>query len=172
MSVSNERYYHGYPKLIHSLYDYYKTDGRRRIIIKFVGDFKTSTKLLVDKYNLSQHVFFLGKKSGEELNEIYDNADLGIGALAPRAGAEYGSSIKTKEYFAKGLPFINGWKEYAFDDSYPYVKRFSLNEENIDFKEIISFYESIKEDKNMKESMRLFAEKNYTWKSQFEKIFL
>jgi glycosyltransferase involved in cell wall biosynthesis len=171
ISVSNEQKYHGYPKLVKGLYDYYKKNGKRKIEINFIGEFRTETKKLVNSLNLENYIHFLGKKYGNELNTLYNKADLGIGALASRAGSEYGSSIKTKEYFALGLPFINGWKEYAFDDSYPYVKRFDLNNEKIDFEEVVRFYDSIKNDKKMQIEMRKFAEKNYTWKSQFEKIF-
>src|SRR5699024_9981248 len=103
--------YHGYPKIIKGLYEYYKTGGLKEIEIHFVGEFRKETKDLVEKLGLNDKVVFHGKKYGEELNEIYNMANLGIGALSPRAGAEHGSSIKTKEYFAKGLPFINGWKE-------------------------------------------------------------
>src|SRR5699024_7939355 len=106
---------------------------------------------------------FLGKKYGEELSRLYSQADLGIGPLAPRAGAEYGSSIKTKEYFAKGLPFINGWKEYAFDDSYPYVKRFDINADSINFFEVVDFYQGIENKDNVKREMREFAKDHYTW---------
>lgn len=168
--VSNERYYHGYKKLIRGLYEYYKTNGERNITINFVGEYKESTKILVQELGLDEHIFFSGKKYGSELEEAYNNADLGVGAFTARAGEQFGSSIKTKEYFAKGLPFINGWKEYSFDDSYPYVKRFPLNVDNIDFNKVEEFYDTIKSDKNMQLNMRNFAKENFTWLKQFEKV--
>lgn len=171
ISVSNEMKYHGYPKLIKGLNIYYQEGGTEKIELHFVGEFRQKTKELVEKFNIKDKVIFHGKKFGEELDVLYNNADLGIGALAPRAGAEHGSSIKTKEYFAKGLPFINGWKEYAFDDNYPYVKRFPLDNEIIDMNEVLEFYKSIKDDKDLSENMRMFAEEHYTWESQFTKVF-
>lgn len=171
ISVSNEREYHGYPKLVKGLSEYYNKGGKREIEISFVGEFRRNTKQLVDQKNMNNRIFFLGKKYGNELMELYNKADLGIGALDYHAGSEYGSSIKTKEYFALGLPFINGWREYAFDDSYPYVKRFNLSDKKIDFEEVVKFYDSIKDDKEMQRKMREFAEENYTWEAQFQKVF-
>jgi glycosyltransferase involved in cell wall biosynthesis len=171
ISVSNERGYHGYPKIIRGLSEYYIKGGKRDIEINFVGDFKNSTKQYVNELNLNNRIHFLGKKSGEELIDLYNHSDLGIGSLDYRAGSEYGSSIKAKEYFALGLPFINGWREYAFDDSYPYVKRFNLADDSIDINEVLKFYDSIKNDPKMPFEMREFAKENYTWKVQFEKIF-
>lgn len=172
ISVSNERYYHGYEKLVKGLHKYYLNGGNREIEIHFVGEFRKKTKKLVEELNLNNRIIFHGKKYGEELEKIYKKMDLGIGALSSKAGSEYGSAIKTKEYFAKGLPFINGMKEYAFDDSYPYVKRFNLNDEIIDFNQVVKFYDFIKNSNDdYPKKMRQFAKENYTWEGQFNKIF-
>src|SRR5699024_5777231 len=108
---------------------------------------------------------------GQELDDVYNNSDLGLGAFGYRRNETTGSCLKTKEYFAKGLPFINGWKEPAFDDTYPYVLRFDTKEEYIDFEEVIKFYENIKMNKNIQMEMRDFAKNNYTWEKQFEAVF-
>jgi len=171
ISVSNEKDYHGYPKIIKGLSDYYKSGGSRNIKVFFVGEYKGSTKNMVVENKLSDHIIFLGKKHGQELEDVYRLADLGVGAFGFHAGSEYGSSIKTKEYFALGLPFINGWKEYAFDDYYPYVKRFDLNSDIIDFEEVVTFYDYIIKDEQIPLKMREFAKINYTWEAQFGKIF-
>ncbi|MBE9900342.1 glycosyltransferase family protein [Enterococcus casseliflavus] len=171
ISVSNEQEYHGYQKLILGLKQYYDAGGSKDFQINFVGEFKESTRMSVIKNNMKEHFHFLGKKSGNELKSLYNHADMGIGALGMHRGSEYGSSIKTKEYFALGLPFINGWREYAFDDNYPYVKRFDLNNKSIDFFEVENFYINLKNHHKMKVEMREFARIHYSWIAQFEKIF-
>lgn len=172
VSVSNEREYHGYDRLLKGLYNYYQNGGKRNIIVKFVGVFRTKTVELTKELGLDDRVIFYGKKSGAELDKIYDESDLGIGALAHhRIGLYAGSSLKTKEYFAKGLPFIYGWDEPAFDNTYPYAMQIKLNKEPIDINAVLEFYDGIKNDKNMLSSMREFARENYSWTTQFEKIF-
>ena len=172
LSVANEYSYHGFDRLIEGIYNYYIGHGQEDIMLKLVGVYQESTKELVRKYNLSDRVMFYGKKSGKELDDIYDESDIGIGALAHhRIGMYSGSSLKTKEYFAKGLPFIYGWKEPKFDDTYPYAMRIPLNEEPIIINDVLNFYYGIKDDSMMLENMRVFSLNNYSWESEFERIF-
>ena len=172
ISVSNEYPYHGYDRLLKGIRNYYNAGGTRKIEVHFVGVFLESTKKLTDELDLTDMVVFHGKQFGEALDELYNHSDIGIGALAHhRVGMFAGSSLKTKEYFAKGLPFIYGWKEPAFDETYPYAHRIKLCEEPIDMEEIISFYDSIKDDPNMLENMRQFADEHYSWEKELNKVF-
>ena len=171
ISVAIEQGYHGYEKIIKGLAYYYKSGGSRQIYIYMAGEYLSKTKELVKELALENFVFFTGKLYGKELDNLYDKCDVAIGTFSKRANCEYGSSIKTKEFFAKGIPFINGWKEYSFDDSCPYVKRFDLKDEYIDFNQIVVFYDKVKRDENLKNNMRRFAEEHFTWEKQFEKIF-
>ena len=172
ISVSNEYPYHGYDRLLKGVKNYYTSGGKRKIEIHFVGVFLESTKKLTEDLGLNDIVYFHGKQFGEALDELYNNADLGIGALAHhRVGMFAGSSLKTKEYFAKGLPFIYGWKEPAFDETYPYAHRIELCETPIDMNDIIKFFDSIKNDSEMLEKMRRFAEEHYSWRKELTKVF-
>lgn len=172
ISVANESLYHGYDRLLKGVKKYYENNGKRKLQINFVGVYLKETKDLVKTLGLNDIVVFHGKKIGDDLDEVYNNSDLGIGALAHhRVGLYSGSSLKTKEYFAKGVPFIYGWRELSFDDTFKYAKRVPLNEDPIDIQKIINFYDSIVNDDNMILDMRRFAEANFTWEAQMEKIF-
>lgn len=171
ISVAIEQPYHGYEKVIAGLKHYYKNGGTRKISIFMVGEYSEKTQKLVKDLKLSSSIFFTGKLHGQELDEVYDKCDLAVGTFSKRANDEYGSSIKTKEFFAKGIPFINGWREYSFDDSYPYVKRFDMNEDYIDFEQVVDFYDSIKNKENLSNEMRKFAAEYFVWEKQFEKVF-
>ncbi|HFU3980230.1 TPA: glycosyltransferase [Streptococcus suis] len=170
ISVAYEQKYHGYDRLLEGLKKYNNQSNNEKFNIIFVGKYLDSTKQLVKKLNLEEYVNFVGAKSGEELFSLYNQADIGIGGLGNRSNAEYGSTIKTKEYFAIGIPFINGWREYAFDDDYPYVLRFDWRRDEIDFNKIKEFYLSIKDDDSLTENMRQFAKKNFSYEKQFENI--
>ena len=172
ISVSNEYIYHGYDRLLKGLRNYYDAGGERKIEVHFIGVNRPDTKHLVEQLNLSAIVHFHGKQFGPALDVLYDNSDLGIGALAHhRIGMYAGSSLKTKEYFAKGLPCIYGWKEPAFDETYPYALKIELNEEPLDMEQVIKFYDGIKDDPNMLTNMREFAKEHYSWENEFKKIF-
>lgn len=170
VNVSSERKYHGLDKVILGVKSYYDNNGTYDLQVNFVGNNLESTKQLVKDLNLSDKIHFLGPKFGEDLYEVYNQSDLGIGGLGNRSNAEFASTIKTKEYFAIGIPFINGWKEYSFDDTYPYVKRLNTKNTNIDFFEVINFYEGIKNDLSVSNNMRKFAEEHFTFEAQWQKI--
>lgn len=170
-SVANETRFHRYDKIINGLYEYYQNGGERKIILNLVGEYLIDTKNLIKKYDLDDNVVFYGKLIGRDLDEVYNISDIGLGAFSNRKNETTGSCIKTKEYFAKGLPFVNGWREPAFDDSYPFVKRVDTNTDSIDINEVIQFYDSINADNEIQIKMRKFAEEHYTWEAQFEKVF-
>src|SRR5699024_6526462 len=111
ISVANETKFHGYEKIILGLHYYYQNNGNKNILFNFVGSYRKETIALIDKLKLRNHVIFHGRLTGQELDDVYNNSDLGLGAFGYRRNETTGSCLKTKEYFAKGLPFINGWKE-------------------------------------------------------------
>lgn len=173
-AVAIERDYHGYDRLIKGLYIYYNEfNVQVDVTISFVGIYSLETQKLVKKLNLENKVKFLGPKTGEELNKIYANSDLGIGALAHnRVGMYSGSSLKTKEYCANGLPFVYGWQEMSFDDNYPYALHYVMDESPININCLIFFFNGIKNDKNMIGNMQKYAIKNFSWKEEFKKILM
>lgn len=172
LSVSTERDYHGYDRVLHGLSNYLKENNNKIIFkIKFVGTYLKSTIDLVDKLKLNDYVEFCGRKSGNELDIIYDWADIGLGDLGRhRMGALSGSCLKTKEYFAKGLPFITSLIEPTYSLDYKYVLRFDANDDAIDFNKIIDFYTRIKNDKNIIVNMNKYAKNNFTWEKQLELV--
>ena len=171
ISVSNETKAHGYDKVIKGLYYYYKNGGKETIVLNFVGTYLQSTIKLIKKYGLSNRVVFWGRLSGKELDSVFNQSDLGLGAFSYRKKTESGSCIKTKEYFARGIPFINGWKEPAFDDKYPYVLKVETKTSFVDFNKVVSFYKRLQNDSNVSLNMRIFAESNYSWDVQMSKVF-
>lgn len=169
ISVANEQSAHAYYKVVNGLADYYNKGGKEDIIVNFVGEYMESTRKLIKRKGLENRFVFWGKMCGDELDEVFNKSDLGLGAFSHR-NDDSGSCIKTKEYFARGIPFINGWKELAFDDSYPYVLRFDTADEIINMFDVVEFYHKLENDYSISDSMRSFAKANYTWISQIRKV--
>ena len=107
---------------------------------------------------LEKHVIFYGFKSGEELDQLYDQADIGIDVLGGhRKGDFWFGTLKSREYLSKGLPFIT---EYEVPDNLKPIQKYILkvpdDEAPVDIKEVIRFYERIAEEDPTKD-MRDFA---------------
>jgi glycosyltransferase involved in cell wall biosynthesis len=171
ISVGNEMDYHGYDRIVKSIHEYYKNNGNLIIKLHLVGVVKKQTKELVDKLKLQDIVFFYGKKYGKELEDIYDQCNIGVGPLAQyRIGGKKVTGLKTKEYFAKGIPYIFSGGELLLSDSYPYVMKIPDNDEYIDMNKVIKFYNSIKSDKHLVANMRKFAKENFSWDTCMKRI--
>ena len=175
IGVAQVRMWHGYDRLVEGLYNYYKQGGKRKITFDIVGDILDSYDYTekIKEYHLENNIILHGKKSGEELDTLYNQANMGVDAFATHrtGGQQKSSSLKTREYFAKGLPFITSICISDVPFNYPYVKYFSQGEDPIDIYEIIEFYDSIYQNKEdyykVNDEIRNYAEKNMDWSKKF-----
>ena len=173
ISVANERSYHGYDRIIRGLGDYYKTNDKIKVDLHLVGVMSEGTIKLVEKYGVKDHVYLHGYQTGEELERIYSQCNIGVGPLAPhRVGGKEGTGIKTKEYFAIGLPYFYAGNELLVPKDYPYVLKFDADETPINIKKITEFYNDVKVNKsNVSEQMRDFAREHFSWEKMLGQAF-
>ena len=102
-------------------------------------------KELVKKYGLEQRVKFYGFQNGEELEEIYNTADIALSSLGVhRIGLKTAQTLKSKEYGAKGLPIISEYlvEEYPVGEQYQLVV--PMDESPVDMKAVINMYDKMK----------------------------
>lgn len=146
ISVAYERDVHGYDRLIRGIYEYKKKGGNRKIYFRMVGSILKSSQNLIKQYGLQDICLIYGPLYGEKLEEVYDLSNIAVGCLANhRIGSYYGSALKTKEYIAKGIPFIYGWNE-AVLEGFEYGLKIDLREEPVDIEKVIAFYDAIDKD--------------------------
>lgn len=172
ISVSYEWAVHGYDRLIRGIAEYNKNDSKKyRIEAIFVGTVLRSTEKLIKKLKLQEYVTITGTKYGKELDEIYDHCDLGMGCVAiHRRRAQTVSTIKTKEYIAKGIPFFYAGKPLFDEQFFPYSLQLESKEEPLNMDRIVQFYEEMEQIPDKVDKMREWA-KSYTWEKQMEKAF-
>lgn len=172
ISVANETVYHAYDRLIRSLHHYYTNGGMYTIHIHLVGVMYDETIQLVNELRLSPYIHFYGKQFGEQLQIIYNKCNMGVGPLGQhRIGGKKDTGLKTKEYFAIGIPYIYSGKEKCLPPDYPYVYEVLADESILDFHKIIAFYHSYREDSKCIENMREFARVHFSWDRIMKEIF-
>lgn len=169
LAVAHVSYFHGYDRLIVGMENYYKEyqEGMPKIVLNIVGPVEKKLgleKMVTDK-KLKDHVNFLGYKSGEELNDLFDKADIGIGCLGVhRKNIHFLNSLKNREYAGRGIPFIYSECDYLIEKHHPeFIEKFPENDEPIDINKIIEFY---KNQKNTPAEIREFAKMHLSWESQ------
>lgn len=173
--------FHGYDRLIEGMKDYYAHGGKRKVELHMVGGkIEPGNELsryqeLCKRYHLEKRIIFYGEKKGEELDKIYDKCNLAAGSLGMyRIGYKMASSLKIREYLAKGLPVIVGSKVDVFEkDNFPYYLEFENNDTPIGLNQIIDFYDNIyyRKDANaINEEIRKYATQNCDMKNALQNV--
>lgn len=139
---------HGYDRLIRGMHEYYKNGGSRNILLKLVGkgDAYGEYHQLVEDFGLQAHVEFCGVRFGDALEEAYRGSALGVNSLAiHRQGLEKESTLKTKEYAAKGLPVLSSSYVDAFstEGNARYALRIPPDETPVDVEALVAFVDRI-----------------------------
>ena len=166
ISVANETDYHGYDRIIRGI----AVSNKKNVFLHLVGNMSKKTIKLISELDMKNNTILHGYQTGAALDKIYSYCNIGVGPLAPhRIGGKEGTGIKTKEYFAIGLPYFYAGKELIVPDEYPYVYRVPADDSPINIDEIIGFYNRLKYDNNIVENMRSFARDNYSWVKIFSK---
>lgn len=169
ISVANERVYHGYDRIIRSIAAYSGKDFP--VKLHLVGVMSDTTKQLAKDLGVEDRVLFYGKKSGVELDDIYDKCNLGAGPVGQhRIGGKQGTGLKTKEYFAKGIPYIYAGNELFVPEDYPYTMKVPSDESVIDFDAVIRFYQDTCRG-NAVEDMRAYAIAHFSWEKVYNGMF-
>lgn len=173
LAVATMNKWHGYERVIEGMADYYANNGTENIIFRLIGEGMESDKYrqLVERYKLQEHVEFLGRLEGEELNRQYDDVDIAIGTLAMyKINITYASPIKLGEYCARGIPFVYGYEDCGFSGKEEFALKLANDSSPVDMKELVGFYNRMKEHNFYVEQMRKHAFEKYTWESIFKEV--
>ena len=158
--------HHGYERLIEGMRDYYQEKRDRVVYIHIIGDGKEKKKYerLIKNYSLDDYIKLYEPMYGEDLNEMYDNADAGLSGFGfYKDGVDQVGTLKTREYLAKGLPVILGADDKVFNTyGYEYGLLFPNDDSPVDIERILSFLDGVYlngEKKDIIDSIRQFAKR-------------
>lgn len=170
--VAHEIPCHGIDILLLSMYKYFKNNGDKcRFHLNLVGNMLPSTKEYIKKYKLEEFVTLHGVKVGKELDELFEHNDIGIGVLAPhRVNSKLGTGLKTKEYMARGIPFIISGNCIKYENDSRFCLMLPYGSEHIDLDLVYKFYDENVVKHDYREMMRNKI-KDYTWESQYKELF-
>lgn len=173
ISVSSLKKWHAYERFLEGLHTYVKNNNSTKVHFNIVGNGPEYEKLtgIVKNYNLERYVTFHSFKTGKELDEIYNDNHVAIGTLGfHRVGISNSSSLKNREYFARGLPIVVSTPDKDMPPSLPYVKYVEEGESNLNIEEIVSFTKNIYNQPGLNQTIRKYAEENVSWKSKIKVV--
>lgn len=177
LAVAALQSYHGYERIIEGIRQYYINGGKRTIKFYIVGQGDAQAKLkdMVNNYDLADNVIFFGTKTGDELTEIFNQADIGMGSFGfYKIGLDKASSLKTREYLARGLPVVSGCRQDIFEIApCDYHLEFSNDNSPVDIQKIIEFYDKLftkYQKMDVFSKIREYAEENVIMEKAFAPV--
>lgn len=145
-AVASMEPWQGYERIISGLSHYYKNGGLENIQIYLVGEGKEkgNYEKMVNDLEIEDHIHFTGFLNGEKLESIYSKSDIALDSFGRyKTKNEFSTSLKSREYLAKGLPIVSGSKVDIINSSFPYYYEFPSNSSIVDFRKIIEFYQKV-----------------------------
>lgn len=173
LGVAEVHYWHGFDRVIRGLAEYYKQPQKYKVFFHIAGNIsgiREQSEIVdaVNELNLNEYVYFHGALFGEELDEIFEKCDMGIGSLGRhRSGIDKIKTLKNREYAARGIPFIYSETDSDFENM-PYVIKAPANNSPIDIESLIRFYKQLPSlPQEIRESIS-----DLSWKNQMQKVIL
>ena len=169
--VALVEHWHGIDRFIRGLHEYESTPDKRNIVLHIVGDGAELPHLkeLTAELNLQDRVIFHGFKSGKELDEMFDMCHIALDALAGfRKGLTELSSLKSREYCARGIPFLMASKDADFPEGFNWIQMVPADEQPIDMNTVVNFTNRMMADPEHPQKMRRYAEEHLDWMAKMK----
>ena len=170
LCVANLSFWHGLDRLVRGMCAYGANEEARPVRLLVVGPETEELKKLhnlVEEMGLDDSVMFLGPKTGADLDSLFDEAHIAVGSLGlHRIGLDRGSTLKVKEYCARGIPFIYSYREAQLRGDEAFSLRVAADENAVDVGAVVSFCDNLGDAAALAKEMRAFAERRFTWESQ------
>lgn len=172
LMVGCDSVYHGTDRIINSVCQYYqKPIADRKVYLHLVGDILSKDQTLINKVNLGDKIICYGRRHGKDLDAIFDKCNIALGPLAQHRIQKKDTGLKTKEYFARGIPYLYTGQEVRVEKDYPYILLLKDDESLVDWNEIFAFYDKLSNDTTIADNMRMKARSVFSWRSIWDDVF-
>lgn len=158
--VSN---WHGYDRVLKGMANY---NGEADFRFHIVGDGPEipSLQRMSDNLELGDKIIFHSFQTGEALSKLYDMCDIAISTLAiHRTGLSEHCCLKSREYCARGIPFIYAGEDADFPNGFRFALKLPLSDEPLDMQLIAEFFSQVSHTSNCPDQMCDYARNHVDW---------
>lgn len=165
--------WHGFDRIIRGVADHLKiTNQKARFIIVGDGDARNQLALLAKDLDITDLIEFKGFLSGVALDAEFERAHVAVASLGLyRKGLEAASDLKSREYTARGMPFVTAGYDLDFDPKPDFVFEVKNNNETAEILEIIDWYAKLQSKQCHPSKIREYAENHLDFSNKI-KCFL
>lgn len=176
VGVAGTLWWQAYDRILVGMHDYKEHKSGEDPSIRFIlvgGDAKEMPEFraLIHRYGLDNDVECPGFKNGAELDDIYARADLGASKLGCyRRGLQACSSLKAREYCAKGLPFIYTCEDSIEEEQVKFALQVPNDSTPVDMTVVVRFVGKCRANQNLADEERAFARSHFDWQSILKQV--
>jgi glycosyltransferase involved in cell wall biosynthesis len=148
-------------------------DGKARIELHVAGSMNASTRQLIEKLGIKHHIHAHGYVEGTALDRLFDDCDIAVGTLGMhRKNLTFGSTLKVREYMARGIPFILSYTDEDLTPDLPYVFKAPADDSPIDMDQIHQFTTQLyrSHGKTLSADMHAYALKHMDYQMKIIKL--
>lgn len=172
LGLANLSFWHGYDRVLAGMKAYADQGGDRRVIFELVGSGNELPRLRADtaRFGLEDVVRFHGPLSGEALTGVMARCHVAISSIGIHRVQNDTSTLKSREYCARGLPFVLGHADRDFTHT-PFAFRVPADESPLDIAALVALFDDLKtRSPGYARDMRDFAERELTWESKLRPV--
>lgn len=173
LGLANLAFWHGYDRVIAGIAAYKANGGPRQVTFDIVGVGNELARLREDarRAGLEAEVRFHGSLTGERLTAVMTGAHIGIACIGMHRVDKDTSDLKSREFCARGLPFLTGYNDRDFPADIPFVQQVPATDDPIDIVAVLHFYAHLRSTRpNYPSEMRDFAQQNLTWQVKMSPV--
>lgn len=170
VAVANLGLRHAYDRVIAGLIEY---RGGRPVMFDIIGSGSAENELRaqVAASGLDDRVTFAGSLSGAVLDARLERAHVGVAALGMHRIETSTTDLKSREYCARGLPFVTANTDPDFDSSFPFSLQAPADDSPLDIAALTTFYAQLRKDcPGYSREMRDYAEARLGWDSKMRPV--
>ncbi|MEY3052906.1 MAG: hypothetical protein RLY31_2691 [Bacteroidota bacterium] len=175
LGIGNWQFWHGIDRLLHGIARFRARPDYRPVSLTLAGTGAALSewKSLAHRLDIADLVRFLPPADGPDLDALFNEADLGIGTLAiHRKGLGLDSSLKHREYAARGLPFFLAGRDPDFPSSLPWVLRCPANDDPVEVDSLFGFHQACGQADCLAAEISWYARAHLTWEQQLRRMLL
>jgi hypothetical protein len=170
LCVATVSFWHGIDRVIKGIAQY-KGPLNIQLHIVGIGAELGNLKNLISSLKVTNHIVFHGFKSGKDIDILFNQCHIAVGSLGiHRKGLTMTSELKSREYCARGIPFIIACSDRDFPGDFSYILRLPADESPIDMEPVIIFTSRIYLDSDHSQKMNQYARKNLDWSVKMKKM--
>lgn len=173
LGLANLSFWHGYDRVIEGLARYREQGGDAPVHFDVVGNGSELDRLkrLAADHALTPYVHFHGSLRGAALDAIVAHAHMGVSSIGMHRLEVDTSNLKSREFCARGLPFVIGYPDRDFPPSLPFVFHAPADDSPVDIEMLVQFFERLaSEHPDYPTEMRAYAQQHLSWRSKMRPV--